>query len=202
MVAASSAGPRMMLLPPRKRATNSERGVLVDLLRRAELLDAAGVHDGDQVGRGHGLALVVGDVDRRVAVGVVQAADLEAHLLAQVGVEVRQRLVQQQGLGLHDQRAGERDALLLAARQLGGIALGQRRQLRGLQDGVDLGRDGRAVELAQRQAVGDVLRPPSCAATARSSGTPSTRCAARAAACAPARRRRGRRARSRPRSAR
>ena len=47
---------------------------------------------------------------------VVQAADLEAHLLAQVGVEVRERLVHQQRLGLDDERAGERDALLLAAR--------------------------------------------------------------------------------------
>src|ERR1700722_3102779 len=55
---------------------------VVDLFRRAELVDLAGVHDRDQVGGGHRLGLVVGDIDRGVAVFVVQAADLETHLLA------------------------------------------------------------------------------------------------------------------------
>ena len=50
-----------------------------------------------------------------MANALVQPADLEAHLLAQVGVEVRQRLVEEQDLGLHDQRAGHRHPLLLAA---------------------------------------------------------------------------------------
>ena len=80
----------------------------------------------------------MGDVDRGVAVLVVQAADLEAHLLAQVGVEIGQRLVEQQRLGLDHQRARQRHALLLAAGQLAGIALGQRREPRGGEDGVEL----------------------------------------------------------------
>ena len=129
----------------------------VDLLRRAELLDPAEVHHRDQVGRGHRLGLVVGHVDRGVAILVVQAADLEAHLLAQVGVEVRERLVEQQGLGLDHQRAGQRHALLLAARQLAGIALGQRLEPRRRQDRLELGVDRRLVELPDAQAVGDVL---------------------------------------------
>ena len=111
---------------------------VVDFLRRAGLLDLAGVHHRDHVGGGHRLGLVVGDVDRGVAVLVVQAAHLEAHLLAQVGVEVGQRLVEQQRLRLDDQRARQRDALLLAAGQLAGIAVGQRRELRGGEDGVEL----------------------------------------------------------------
>ena len=40
---------------------------VVDLLRRAGLLDLAGIHHADQVGGGHRLGLVVGDVDRGVA---------------------------------------------------------------------------------------------------------------------------------------
>ena len=143
--------------------------------------------------------LVVGDVDGRVAVFVVQAAHLEAHLLAQVGVEVGQRLVEQQRLGLDDQRAGQRHALLLAAGQLARIALGERRRAawwRGSSS--SLLAIVVAVELAQLQAVGDVFAPPSCAATARSSGRSSTCCAARAAACGSARTRRGRRRGSRP----
>ena len=44
---------------------------------------------------------------------------LDAHLLAQLGVEVGERLVQQQHLGLADERPGQCEALLLAAGQLG-----------------------------------------------------------------------------------
>ena len=57
----------------------------------------------------------MGDVDRGVAILVVQAAHLQAHLLAQIGIEVGERLVEQQRLGLDDQRARKRNALLLAA---------------------------------------------------------------------------------------
>ena len=80
----------------------------------------------------------MGDVDRGVAVLVVQAAHLEAHLLAQVGVEIGQRLVEQQRLRLDDQRARQRDALLLAAGQFAGIAVGERAELRGGEDAVEL----------------------------------------------------------------
>ena len=130
---------------------------VVDFLRRAGLLDLAEVHHRDQVGRGHRFRLVVGDVDRRVAERIVQTAHLEAHLLAQIGVEIGQRLVEQQRLRLDDQRAGERDALLLAAGQLAGIALRQRREPRGGEDGVELLLDGRAVDLAQLEPIDDVL---------------------------------------------
>jgi hypothetical protein len=43
----------------------------------------------------------------------VQAPDLEAHVAAQVGVEVRQRLVEQQDVGTRSEGARQRDALLL-----------------------------------------------------------------------------------------
>jgi hypothetical protein len=56
----------------------------------------------------------VGDVHggrRRLA---DQRGDLDAHPLAQVGVQVGQRLVAQDQPGVGDQRAGQRDPLLLA----------------------------------------------------------------------------------------
>ena len=121
----------------------------IDFLRRAELLDPAAVHHRDEIGGGHRLRLVVGHVDRGVAVGVVQAADLEAHLLAQVGIEVRQRLVEEQRLRLDDEGAGERDALLLAAGELAGIARGEIGELGGREDAGDLLGDLRARQLAQ-----------------------------------------------------
>ena len=53
---------------------------VVELERRADLLDQAVVHDHDLVGHGHGLDLVVGDVDRRGLQPLVQLLDLGAHL--------------------------------------------------------------------------------------------------------------------------
>ena len=60
----------------------------IERRRRVDLLDAPVVHHRDPVGGDHGLALVVGDIDRGDLEGVMQAADLEPHLLAQAGIEV------------------------------------------------------------------------------------------------------------------
>ena len=49
--------------------------------------------------------------------------ELELHLLAELQVERAERLVEQQRRGPVDERAGEGDALLLAARELAGPAL-------------------------------------------------------------------------------
>ena len=56
---------------------------------------------------------------------LVQPLDLDAQLGAQLGVEVRQRLVEQEDADLAHQRAADRDALALAARQLGRLAVEQ-----------------------------------------------------------------------------
>ena len=52
------------------------------------------------------------------AESALKLADLDAHFLAKLGVEVRERLVEQQDVWLDDQGAGERNPLLLAAREL------------------------------------------------------------------------------------
>ena len=54
---------------------------------------------------------------------LLQFADVLAHAPAQLGVEVRQRLVEEQHLRLQHERAGDRDALLLAAGEFGRRAL-------------------------------------------------------------------------------
>ena len=79
----------------------------------------------------------------------MQPAHLEAHFLAQIGVEIGQGLVEQQRLGLHDQRARQGHALLLAAGQFARIAFGERRQPRGGEDGVKLLGDAVAIHFAQ-----------------------------------------------------
>ena len=87
----------------------------IDRLRH--LLDHAAVHDDDLVGHDQRLALVVGDVDGGDAEFALDAAEFELHLLAQFAVERGERLVEEQKVGLEDQRARDRDALLLPAGQ-------------------------------------------------------------------------------------
>ena len=71
----------------------------------------------------------MGDVQRRDIKLLLQLADLFAHAAAQVGVEVAQRLVEQQHFRLEDQRARQRHALLLAAGDLIDIAIVEPRQI-------------------------------------------------------------------------
>ena len=117
--------------------------VVVHVRRRAHLLEAAVVDDGQAVGHLHGLLLVVGDQHRRHGQRVVQVAQPQAQLRAHLGVEGAEGLVEQQHLGLDGQGAGQGHALALAARELGRVALaevGQAHQLEQLvHPGLDLG---------------------------------------------------------------
>ena len=93
---------------------------LGDLLgrRRVQLAREAAVgHEHDAVGDG-GRARVVGDHHERAPAGVDGVAQQRQHLAPGAQVERAGRLVGEQDLGLADQRAGDRHALLLAAREL------------------------------------------------------------------------------------
>ncbi len=92
--------------------------MVIDVVRRADLLDLAAVHDDHPIGERHRLDLVMGDVDRRRRNFLVHLLDLGAHLDAQFGVEIGQRLVEQEDLGVADDGAAHRDTLALPARQL------------------------------------------------------------------------------------
>ena len=111
--------------------------VVVHVGRRAHLLEAAVVDDGQAVGHLHGLLLVVGDQHRRHGQGVVQVAQPQAQLGAHLGVEGAEGLVEEQDLGLDGQGPGQGHALALAARELRRVALaevGQADQLEQLVD--------------------------------------------------------------------
>ena len=174
-----------------KPATNRLSGLVVELERRADLLDQPVVHDDDLVGHGHGLDLVVGDIDRRGLEPLVQFLDLGAHLHAQLGVEVRQRLVEQEDLRIAHDGAAHGDALALAAGELARKALQIRSEAEdfggALHARVDLG-FRRAAQLAAKSPC---WPRPSCADRARSSGTPSRCRVPSAARCSPRGRRCG-----------
>ena len=113
----------------------------VDPRRLVELLDVALVHHRDPVRQRERLGLVVRHVDERDADLLLQVDELELHVLAQLRVERRERLVEQQHRRMRDQRARDRDALLLAAGELVRIALAESGEADVLERFGDLGGD-------------------------------------------------------------
>ena len=106
-------------------ADEDARRIVVDLVRGADLLDLAALEDHDAVGERHRLHLIVGHVDDGGADGLVETLDLGPHLTAQLGVEVGERLVEEEDLGTAHDGAAHGDALALAAGELARLALQQ-----------------------------------------------------------------------------
>ena len=130
---------------------------VVELQRAADLLDLAVVHDRDVVGDGHRLLLVVGDQDGGDVDLVVQAAQPLAQLRADLRVERAERLVEQQHARLDRERAGERHALALAARELARVALVVAGEADDAEQLVDALADLVLRALADAHAEGDVV---------------------------------------------
>lgn len=101
---------------------------VVEIERATDLLDQAVPHDDDPITERHGFDLVVRHEDHRGAKPRMQRRDLLASLHAQLCVKVGKRLVQQKNVGVANERATERDALHLTARQLSRLPLEQRLQ--------------------------------------------------------------------------
>ena len=91
---------------------------MVDLVWRADLVDPPGVHDNDAIGERHRLDLIVRNIDRCRRDLLMDFLDLGAHLNAQFGVEVGERLVEEKHLRVANDRAAHRNALALPARKL------------------------------------------------------------------------------------
>ena len=133
-------------------------GLAVERLRRVHLLDGAVAHHGHARPERHRLDLVMRDVDGRDPEPVVQPRQLGAHVDTELGVEVRERLVHQEGLRLADDRPAHGDALALAARERARSALEQVLQPEQPRDVLDAALDLRLRRLAHLQAVAEVLR--------------------------------------------
>ena len=67
----------------------------------------------------------MGDMHGGDAERLLQRLDLVAHLLADPGVEIGQRLVEQQDLRIDGKRSAERDALALTAGERRHLALAE-----------------------------------------------------------------------------
>ena len=103
---------------PVKLATNGSAGAATSSAARAALEDPAVDDHADLVGERGGVLEVVRDEDRRQRELAEQLVELDPHRRLRVGVERRQRLVEQEDARLERERPRERDALALAARQL------------------------------------------------------------------------------------
>ena len=99
---------------PDERHHELVRGPLVEVARRADLLDPPGVHHDDLVGDVHRLLLVMGDEDGRDVTSSCRRRS-RAQLFAYARVERAERLVEQEDLRLDRERACERHALALAS---------------------------------------------------------------------------------------
>src|SRR5688572_30679537 len=84
--------------------------VEVNLLRRSDFDDAAGAHDSDLIRKRQRLDPVVRDVDACDAERAEKRLQLLAGLLPQLGVQIRERLVEQDHPRLRHQGAREGDA--------------------------------------------------------------------------------------------
>ena len=93
-------------------------GFEVDLPGRPHLDDPAAPHHRDRVRERQGLDPVVGHIDGGDRKLREKAPQLLARLLAELGVQVGEGLVEEDHLRLGDQGPGQGDALLLAAAEL------------------------------------------------------------------------------------
>ena len=124
-------------------------------MRGPDLLHHALAQDRDPVAERHRLGLVMGDVDRGDAQAALQPSDLGAHLAAELGIQVRQRLIEEERIRLSDDRAAHRDTLPLPAGEVGRLTfqvLGQLQDVSCLIDqlftsasGVSFSRSGNAM---------------------------------------------------------
>ena len=91
---------------------------LIDRRRLANLRELALVHHTDSIRDRHRLVLVVRDDDERRLQPALQLFELKARFLAQLAIERRERLIEQQHLWPLRKRARERNALALATGEL------------------------------------------------------------------------------------
>jgi hypothetical protein len=151
------------ILPSRKLCFSDEIGhytalrTAVDLTRRAGLGDAPFLQHGHAIGDRERLFLIVGHIDRREAVFLADAPDFGAHFEAQSGIEVGERLVEEDTAGAYNERAGQGDPLLLATGELGDLAFRIRPHLHGIQRRRDALANLRAWHTALFETEGDIF---------------------------------------------
>ena len=89
--------------------------IIVEFQRRAHLLHHAGPEHNDLVGKRHGFDLVMGHIDYCRSQRLVQLCNLNAHVHAKFRIEIGQRLIKKEHVGMADNRPADSNALTLPA---------------------------------------------------------------------------------------
>src|SRR4029453_8848487 len=97
--------------------------MIIHVLRCADLLRSALVHDHHTIRNLQGLFLIVCDEDTRDMHLVMQATKPAAQFFTYLSIERTERFIEQQHLWLYGERTGQGNALTLAARELCRVAI-------------------------------------------------------------------------------
>ena len=84
---------------------------VIERQRCADLLNAALTQHDDAVSQRHRLQLIVGDINHGIAERGVQPRNLNPHLQTQLGIEVRERLIEQENTRMTDNCPANRHAM-------------------------------------------------------------------------------------------
>ena len=98
-------------------------GFVVNVFRRAYLLNRSVLHNDDSVAHRQGFFLIVRNVNERYAEFFVHLFKFELHVFSHFEVERAERLVQKKNLGFVDDRSRDGYSLLLTARKSGYVPL-------------------------------------------------------------------------------
>src|SRR6266704_3126456 len=82
-----------------KTSHEQVRGMIIEFLWRANLLDDASIEKGDASAHGHRFHLVMCDINKRCLDALVDLGDFRTGLHAQFRIKVRKRFIQKEHLG-------------------------------------------------------------------------------------------------------
>ena len=133
------------------------RRMVIQFLRRADLLNDAVIHHHHAVCQGHGFHLVMGHIDRGGIHRLMHLLDFGAHLHAELGIKVGKRFVEQEHFGVAHNGAAHRHALTLPTGKRLGLAFEQRRNVQNARGFLHAAINFRLGEFPQHQAEGHIV---------------------------------------------
>ena len=155
-VPGSTILPDKRLLWPDEAGDEAIGRLLIERTLRTDLSHRSFRHHDHPVGHDQRFLLVMRDHHRLTPVAAA-IGEFDAHGLAQLGIQVRQRLVQEQHVRARDQRASQRHTLLWPARQLSWQPIREPGKPDHLQSFGNPGLGGALRNAAHLQSKGDIL---------------------------------------------
>ncbi len=98
-------------------------GIVIEVLRSINLLNETVLHNNDTGSHGHSLDLVVSNVDEGGSNALVKLGKLSSHRCTELSVEVGERLVKKEYLGVTNDCTTERNTLLLTTGKSLGLSV-------------------------------------------------------------------------------